>query len=86
MSDLVIRGARENNLKNVNLTLPFNKLICFTGVSGIIRDGYLKFPPFDKQQLQYQKTLNERKNRYLTETSPYFNKQARMPVSPVGTT
>ncbi len=34
MSDLVIRGARENNLKNVNLTLPFNKLICFTGVSG----------------------------------------------------
>ncbi len=29
-----INGARENNLKNINLTLPRNKLIVFTGVSG----------------------------------------------------
>src|SRR6266542_152669 len=31
---LVIRGAREHNLKNVNLDLPRNALIVFTGLSG----------------------------------------------------
>jgi len=31
---LVLRGARENNLKNVTLDLPLGKFICITGVSG----------------------------------------------------
>lgn len=29
-----IKGARENNLKNVNVEIPLNKLVCITGVSG----------------------------------------------------
>ena len=29
MKDIVIRGAREHNLKNVSLTLPRNKMIVF---------------------------------------------------------
>ncbi|MBU2470792.1 MAG: hypothetical protein KKF20_00085, partial [Bacteroidetes bacterium] len=32
--NLIIRGARVHNLKNINLELPRNKLIVFTGVSG----------------------------------------------------
>ena len=31
---IVIQGARENNLKNVNLTIPRDKLVVFTGLSG----------------------------------------------------
>ncbi|MEW6067546.1 MAG: excinuclease ABC subunit UvrA [Nitrospirota bacterium] len=31
---LIIEGARQNNLKNINLTLPHNKVIAITGVSG----------------------------------------------------
>lgn len=31
---IVIQGARQNNLKNINLTLPRNQLIVFTGLSG----------------------------------------------------
>jgi len=34
MDKIVIRGARANNLKNINVELPRNKLIVFTGVSG----------------------------------------------------
>ncbi len=33
-STIVVRGAREHNLRNVNLELPRNQLIVFTGVSG----------------------------------------------------
>jgi excinuclease ABC subunit A len=32
--DLIITGARQNNLKNINLQLPHNKVIAITGVSG----------------------------------------------------
>lgn len=31
---IVIQGARQNNLKNISLTLPRNKLIVFSGLSG----------------------------------------------------
>ncbi len=32
--DLIIRGARQNNLKNIDLVLPHNRVIAITGVSG----------------------------------------------------
>ena len=31
---IIIRGARENNLKNVNVTIPRDKMVVFTGHSG----------------------------------------------------
>ena len=31
---IIVKGARENNLKNIDITLPKNKLIVMTGVSG----------------------------------------------------
>ena len=31
---IVIRGAREHNLKNISVELPRNKMIVFTGLSG----------------------------------------------------
>ncbi|MBQ9832394.1 MAG: ATP-binding cassette domain-containing protein, partial [Clostridia bacterium] len=32
--NIVIKGARVNNLKNVSITIPRNKLVVFTGLSG----------------------------------------------------
>ena len=34
MDKIIIKGARENNLKNIDLELPKNKFIVMTGVSG----------------------------------------------------
>ncbi len=34
MENIIIKGARENNLRNIDITLPKNKLIVMTGVSG----------------------------------------------------
>ncbi|MGZ0191664.1 MAG: hypothetical protein ACKVG5_04860, partial [Acidimicrobiales bacterium] len=31
---IIVRGAREHNLKNVNVEMPRNKLVVFTGISG----------------------------------------------------
>ena len=34
MDKIVIKGAREHNLKNIDLTLPKNRLVVVTGLSG----------------------------------------------------
>ena len=34
MNNIVIKGVREGNLKNISLEIPRNKLIVFSGVSG----------------------------------------------------
>ena len=31
---IIVRGAREHNLKNVNITIPRNQMVVFTGLSG----------------------------------------------------
>jgi excinuclease ABC subunit A len=38
---LVVRGARENNLKNVDVTIPLGKFVCVTGVSGSGKSSFL---------------------------------------------
>src|SRR5512136_2895372 len=58
MSDqIIIRGARLHNLKNVNLTLPKNKLIVLTGLSGSGKST-LAFDTLHKEgQRQYMESL-----------------------------
>ena len=59
-SDIVIRGARVHNLKNINLTLPRNKLIVFTGVSGS-----------GKSSLAFDTIYAEGQRRYVESLSSY---------------
>ena len=34
---ITIKGARENNLKNINLQIPRDKLVVFTGLTGSVK-------------------------------------------------
>ena len=57
---IIIKGAKENNLKNVDLTLPKNKLIVFTGVSGS-----------GKSTLAFDTIYAEGQRRYIESLSSY---------------
>ena len=57
---IVIKGAREHNLKNVDLTLPRNKLIVVTGVSGS-----------GKSSLAFNTLYAEGQRRYVESLSSY---------------
>lgn len=57
---IVIRGAREHNLKNVSCTLPRNKLIVFTGLSGS-----------GKSTLAFDTIYAEGQRRYVESLSAY---------------
>ena len=52
--EIVIRGAREHNLKNLNLTIPRDKLIVFTGLSGSGKSSLA----FDTIYAEGQRRLN----------------------------
>ena len=60
MNKIVIKGARENNLKNVSLELPKNKLIVMTGVSGS-----------GKSSLAFDTIYAEGERRYMESLSSY---------------
>ena len=58
--NIVIRGARQNNLKGFDLTLPRNKLIVFTGLSGS-----------GKSSLAFDTLYAEGQRRYVESLSSY---------------
>ena len=60
MDNIIIKGARENNLKNINIELPKNKLIVMTGVSGS-----------GKSSLAFDTIYAEGERRYIESLSAY---------------
>jgi excinuclease ABC subunit A len=62
---IVIRGAREHNLKNVNLELPKNKLIVFTGLSGSGKSSLAFDTLYAEGQRRYVESLNTYARQFL---------------------
>lgn len=60
-----INGARENNLKNINLTLPRNKLIVFTGVSGSGKSTLAFDTIFAEGQRKFMESLSSYARQFL---------------------
>ena len=57
---IVIKGARENNLKNIDLTIPRNKMVIMTGLSGS-----------GKTSLAFDTIYAEGQRRYVESLSAY---------------
>ena len=58
--EIIIRGARQNNLNNIDLNIPRNKLVVFTGVSGS-----------GKTTLAFDTIFAEGQRRYIESLSSY---------------
>src|SRR5437868_8515498 len=62
---LVIRGAREHNLKNLDLELPRDRLIVFTGVSGSGKSSLAFDTIFAEGQRRYVESLSAYARQFL---------------------
>src|SRR3990167_8404099 len=60
MDQIIIKGAREHNLKNINVTIPKNKLVVFTGISGS-----------GKSSLAFDTIYAEGQRRYVESLASY---------------
>jgi len=60
MNKIIIKGAKEHNLKNISLKIPKDKLVVFTGVSGS-----------GKSSLAFDTLYNEGQRRYVESLSSY---------------
>lgn len=65
---IVIKGARENNLKNISLDIPKRKITIFTGVSGSGKSSLV----FDTISAEAQRQLNENYTAFVRKFLPQF--------------
>ena len=68
---IVIKGAREHNLKNINLEIPKNKLVVITGVSGS-----------GKSTLAFDTIYSEGQRKYVESLSAYARQFLQMMNKP----
>ena len=57
---IIVKGAREQNLKNIDVEIPRNQLVVLTGVSGS-----------GKSSLAFETTYEEGQRRYVERLSAY---------------
>ena len=60
-----VRGARQHNLKNVDLTIPRNRLVVFTGVSGSGKSSLAFDTIFAEGQRRYVESLSAYARQFL---------------------
>lgn len=60
-----VRGARENNLKNIDLTIPRDKLVVFTGLSGSGKSSLAFDTIFAEGQRRYVESLSSYARQFL---------------------
>ena len=65
MDKIVIKGAREHNLKNVDLTIPRDKLIVFTGLSGSGKSSLAFDTIYADGQRRYVESLSSYARQFL---------------------
>lgn len=70
MKPIEIRGLKQNNLKNVSLDIPKNKIVVFTGVSGSGKSSIV----FDTIAAESQRQMNETYTSWIRGRLPKYEK------------
>lgn len=70
MEPIKIRGLRQNNLKNISLDIPKNKIVVFTGVSGSGKSSIV----FDTVAAESQRQMNETYSAWVRGRLPKYDK------------
>lgn len=65
MKDIIIKNAKENNLKSVSLTIPRDKLVVFTGLSGSGKSSLAFDTIFAEGQRRYVESLSSYARQFL---------------------
>jgi len=68
-NDLIIEGARQNNLKNISLRLPHNKVIAVTGLSGSGKSSLAFDTIFAEGQWRYVESLSTYARMFLEKVA-----------------
>ncbi|MFP3595125.1 ATP-binding cassette domain-containing protein [Chryseobacterium sp. SIMBA_029] len=68
MKDIIITHARQNNLKNISLRIPKNKITVFTGVSGSGKSSLV----FETIGAEAQRQINETQNSFIRTRLQHF--------------
>ena len=68
MDKIIIKGARENNLKNIDIELPKNKLIVMTGLSGSGKSSLAFDTIYAEGQRRYVESLSAYARQFLGNT------------------
>ena len=70
MDKIKIRGLKQNNLKNISLDIPKNKIVVFTGVSGSGKSSIV----FDTIAAESQRQMNETYSAWVRGRLPKYEK------------
>ncbi len=70
MEPIKIRGLNQNNLKNISLDIPKNKIVVFTGVSGSGKSSIV----FDTIAAESQRQMNETYSSWIRGRLPKYDK------------
>lgn len=63
--DIVIKGANENNLKNLNVTIPRDKFVVLTGLSGSGKSSLAFDTIYAEGQRRYMESLSSYARQFL---------------------
>ena len=69
-SKIIIRGLKQNNLKNISLEIPKNKIVVFTGVSGSGKSSIV----FETLAAESQRQMNETYSAWVRGRLPKYEK------------
>jgi len=69
LQNIIIKGANENNLKNLDVTIPRNKLVVFTGVSGSGKSSLAFGTIFAEGQRRFMESLSSYARQFLGGSS-----------------